>query len=115
MCDVILAGVSRPLSPLIDAAALAARLGDPALRVFDATAHISRPPGVKGLQVASGRPDYERAHIPGAAFVDLAGELSDPDAELPFTLPDAERFAAAAGRLSIGTDSEVVVYAHLPG
>ncbi|WP_157180593.1 MULTISPECIES: hypothetical protein [Protofrankia] len=49
-----------------------------------------------------------------AAFADLAGELSDPDAELPFTLPDAERFAAAAGWLGIGPDNEVV-YAHLPG
>ncbi len=114
MCNIILTGVSRPLSPLIDAAALAARLGDPGLRVLDATVHISWPPDVKGLQAASGRPDYERVHIPGAAFADLAGELSDPDVQLPFTLPDAERFAVAAGRLGIGPDNEVV-YAHLPG
>jgi thiosulfate/3-mercaptopyruvate sulfurtransferase len=61
--------------------------------------------------VRSGREDYERAHIPGAAFADIPGALSDPDSPFPFTLPAAERFAAAAGRLGIGPGTHVVVYA----
>lgn len=61
--------------------------------------------------MASGRPAYERAHIPGAAFADIPGELWDPESPLPFTLPPAERFAAAAGRLGIGPGTHVVVYA----
>src|SRR5690606_12529650 len=49
-------------------------------------------------------------HLPGAVFADLLEEFSAPDARFPFTRPDAARFAAAAGALGIGRDTDVVVY-----
>ena len=72
---------------------------------------LIRPAEGGPYTVRSGRPGYEQAHIPGAAFADIAGELSDPDSPFAFTLPAAERFAAAAGRLGIGSGAHVVVYA----
>jgi thiosulfate/3-mercaptopyruvate sulfurtransferase len=86
-------------------------LQDPSLRVFDATVELVRPPEGGPYTVRSGRESYERGHIPGATFADLAGELSDPDSRFPFTLPPADRFAAVAGRLGIGADTHVVTYA----
>src|ERR1700691_2078815 len=99
------------LPPLTDVEALAAVLDDPALRLFDATVNLIRPPEGGLYTVQSGRVKYDREHIPGAAFADLAAALSDPDSPFAFTLPSAERFAAAAGRLGIGDGTHVVVYA----
>ena len=99
------------LPPLTDVEALATVLDDPALRLFDATVNLIRPPEGGPYTVQSGRAEYERAHIPGAGFADIAGALSDPDSPLPFTLPTAERFAAAAGRLGIGDGTHAVIYA----
>ena len=99
------------LPPLIGAAALASHLRDPDLRVFDTTVELVRPPEGGPYTVRSGRREYEPAHIPGAGFADIAAELSDPDSPFAFTLPAAERFAAAAGRLGIGPGTHVVAYA----
>ena len=59
----------------------------------------------------SGRISYARAHIPGAGFADIPGALSDPASPFAFTLPAAEHFAAAIGRLGIGDGTHVVAYA----
>lgn len=99
------------LAPLIDVATLSAHLREPSLRLFDATVELIRPPEGGPYRVHSGREGYERGHIPGAAFADIPGALSDPDSPLAFTLPTAERFATAAGRLGIGPGTQVVVYA----
>jgi thiosulfate/3-mercaptopyruvate sulfurtransferase len=98
-------------APLADAEALAAHLGDPVLRIFDATVELVRPPEGGPYTVRSGRPAYQSAHIPGAAFADIPGELSDPSSPFPFTLPAADDFARAAGRLGIGPGVHVVAYA----
>jgi thiosulfate/3-mercaptopyruvate sulfurtransferase len=103
--------MAAELRPLVDAETLMARLDDAELRLFDASVRLVRPPGGGPYAVQSGRDGYLLEHIPGAAFADIPGELSDPDARFPFTLPPAELFAAAAGRLGIGPDSHVVVYA----
>lgn len=106
-------GVAAPL--LIDPAQLAARLDEPALRILDATVHLRRRDPTGPYVVESGLADYERAHIPGAAFADIAGAMSDPDSPNPFVLPAAERFAAAAGAVGIGPGSHVVAYSqHSP-
>ena len=61
--------------------------------------------------VRSGRPEWERAHIPGSRFADLVDELSDPDAALPFTLPLARALRARrSAALGVGDDTLVVAY-----
>ncbi len=106
-----LPAVPPALPALIDVATLDAHLADPSLRVFDATVELPRPAEGGPYTVVSGRPKYERAHIPGAVFADIPGELSDPGSPFAFTLPSPDHFAAAAGRLGIGPGTHVVVYA----
>ncbi|HZR94830.1 MAG TPA: rhodanese-like domain-containing protein [Gaiellaceae bacterium] len=64
-----------------------------------------------------GRELYRAAHIPGASFLDVDGDLADtsvPDAGR-HPLPSAERFAAAASRAGIGEGVTVVAYGSLGG
>ncbi len=104
-------GMDVPPRPLVSAAWLAERLGEPGLVVLDATAHLD-PPSAPGrpYDVRSGRADWQRAHIEGSRFADIPGELSDPDAAYPFTLPAPERFAMAIARLGVGDETVVVAY-----
>jgi len=88
---------------------LAERLGDPNLRIYDCTTHLLPHP-TKAYTVGSGREDYDKGHIPGADFLDLQEELSDPDSKFRFTFPSLELFAAAVGRHGLGDDTEVVLY-----
>ena len=92
---------------LVSPSWLADRLADRGLRVIDARFEIR--PGAGGrMQPTPGRSDYEEAHVPGAVFVDLMGDLAHPDAPLEILSP--ERFESLMSRLGIGNDSTVVVY-----
>jgi thiosulfate/3-mercaptopyruvate sulfurtransferase len=88
---------------------LARNLDDPDLRIFDVTVHL-RPATPGPYRIESGRADYETAHIPGAAFLDLARDLSDPNAPLPFTMPSADRLADALGAAGVARGRRVVAY-----
>ena len=102
------------LPPLASPEELLGLLGDEQLRIFDATVVLSREVAGGPYVVESGRPGYERAHIPGAAFADIPGELSDPASPFAFTVPTAEHFAAAIGRLGVADDDHVIAYSHGP-
>lgn len=88
------------MSPLVSAATLAARLGDADLRIVDGSWH---------LDGRDARLDFERAHIPGAVFLDLEA-VSDAASALPHMLPSPEAFGAIVGGLGIGVDDRIVVY-----
>jgi len=87
-------------SPLIQTADLAARLGEPGLRLVDASWH---------LDGRDGRPDFEAARLPGAVFFDLEAS-SDMDSPLPHMLPTPAAFAARMGGLGVSADDAIVVY-----
>lgn len=87
-------------SPLITTEDLADRLGDPNLRLVDASWH---------LDGRDGRPDFEAARLPGAVFLDLDAS-SDPDSPLPHMLPTSADFAARMGGLGISERDAIVVY-----
>lgn len=97
------------VSPLVSTEWLAAHLDDPKLRIIDASAHFSVSPA-GAIEVSSGRLDYSRAHIPGAVFVDLLVELSDPTSDLKHMLPDEAQFATQMGEFGVGDDDTVVIY-----
>jgi len=99
------------LPPLVSPEELRDALGDERVRAFDTTVFLHRAVGGGPYTVESGRISYARAHIPGAGFADIPGALSDPASPFAFTLPAAEHFAAAAGRLGIGDGTHVVAYA----
>jgi len=88
---------------------LARHFRDPDLRIFDVTVHL-RPATPGPYKIESGRSDYETAHIPGAAFIDLARDLSDTNAPLPFTMPPTDRLARALGAAGAERGKRVVAY-----
>src|SRR3954463_3184166 len=87
--------------PLVDVDWLSAELGEPSLRVVDCRWKLGEP--------GAGRSAYVAGHIPGAAFLDLDTDLSDPPGERGrHPLPDPARFAAAAPAAGIWGDGRVV-------
>ena len=91
---------------------LAAHLDDPDLRVFECTTYLRYETGTgRPYRVESGRADYDAGHIPGAAFLDLQGEISDPSSGFNFTMPAADDLAARLAARGIGAGTRVVLYA----
>lgn len=82
---------------------LAGHLGDPSVRVVDATWYM---PG----SGKNPRAEFVQRHIPGAVFMDI-DEVAEPDTHpIPHVVPTPDRFAAIAGAHGIGNDTQVVVY-----
>jgi thiosulfate/3-mercaptopyruvate sulfurtransferase len=102
----------RDPNALIDTATLAASLGDPSLRVFDCTTYLEPAPAGSGepYVAVAGRKTFEDGHVPGADFLDLQGEFSDPDTHLHFMMPPVARLEAAFGRRGVGPGTRVVLY-----
>jgi thiosulfate/3-mercaptopyruvate sulfurtransferase len=89
--------------PLVDVDWLRHELGDAGLRVVDCRWKLGQP--------GAGRTAYLEGHIPGASFLDLDTDLSDPPGERGrHPLPEASRFELAARAAGIGSDSRVVAY-----
>ncbi len=102
----------REPQALISTEALAGRLGEPDLRVFDCTTYLEAPPpGVDEPYIAvPGRKTFEEAHIPGADFLDLQGEFSRNDTRLRFMFPDVAQLEAAFGRHGVDAGKQLVLY-----
>lgn len=88
---------------------LAARLEHPSVRVVDMRYQVEAAcdGSFRGL---SGRKAYDQGHIPGAVFLDVIGDLADPEDEVPLSILRPGRFEALMSRLGIGNDCTVVVY-----
>jgi thiosulfate/3-mercaptopyruvate sulfurtransferase len=96
---------------LIQTEELARRMAAPALRIFDCTVYLK--PGPDGRYIAeSGRANYDQGHIPGAAFLDLQAELSNPRSKLRFTLPSLSTLTKAFAAKGVGHGTSVVLYSH---
>lgn len=88
--------------PLVTTEWLAAHLGEPDLKVVDATFYL---PHLK----RDARAEFAQAHVPGAVFFDVDA-VADHAIPLPHMLPDARAFADAVGALGIGGGDRVVAY-----
>jgi thiosulfate/3-mercaptopyruvate sulfurtransferase len=80
---------------LIEADELLKKLGNPNIRIFDATITDDV---------------YTQRHIPGAVYFDH-NRFSDTDSPYTCTILPEERLADAIGRAGISNDSEVILYA----
>lgn len=91
-------------SPLISAAELFAKLGDPNWLPIDCRFDLARPD--------SGEDAYRAAHIPGAIYAHLDRDLSAPITANTgrHPLPEAERFAATLSEWGVTADTKVVAY-----
>ena len=88
--------------PVVSAEWLAAHLGDPSVRIVDATVHL--PDTGRNAKA-----EYLQEHIPGAGFFDL-DLIADPANPLPRKFPPPEVFAREVGRLGIDNEMHVVAY-----
>ena len=87
-------------SPLISTAVLAARWGDPRVKIIDGSWHLDGRDGAE---------DYLAARIPGAVRFDLEA-VSDHTSALPHMLPTPEAFARSVGALGLSEDDTIVIY-----
>ncbi|MEQ8735684.1 MAG: sulfurtransferase [Rhodospirillaceae bacterium] len=94
---------------LIETADLDSILGSENLRLIDCNVVMGPKPG-GGYDIRSGKEDYEKAHIPGAVFLDFLSELSGAHPTLRFMMPTAEEFAEVVGAAGIGDEHRVVLY-----
>lgn len=88
------------LPPLISTQALSARLGQPDLKILDAS---------WWLDGRDARADFETVRLPGARFFDLEA-VSDRRSALPHMLPSLEDFSRAMGDLGLKETDHLVVY-----
>ncbi len=94
---------------LISPQALADKLGNDNLRLFDVSFYL-KPNPKGGMIPTSGQEVYDKEHIPGAAFLNQYDQLTDKNSPVGFTrLPDDELIQAFADA-GIGEDSDVVFY-----
>jgi thiosulfate/3-mercaptopyruvate sulfurtransferase len=102
----------RDPEALISTEQLAARLGQPDLRIYDCTTYLDpSPPGSdEPYVVRSGRAGFAQAHIPGADFLDLQGEFSESGTGLNFMMPATDHLVAAFGGHGLGDGARVVLY-----
>ncbi len=89
---------------------LSKHLSEPAVRVIDCTTHLPPRPDFSLYDVVPGLEDFEKARIPGAVFLDIDHDVSEPHPRLHFMLPEAAHFAGAMSRLGVSDDDLVVCY-----
>lgn len=84
-------------------------LGDPRLRIFDCTLEMKPQPVGRSLLV-SGRPDFDRAHLPGARYLSMFDELSAPHDSVPYGLPAAARVEQVMRAHGVNDGDTIVLY-----
>ncbi|NND89763.1 MAG: 3-mercaptopyruvate sulfurtransferase [Granulosicoccus sp.] len=87
--------------PLVSADWLHDHLGDPDIRVVDASWHMP-------ATGRNGQAEYLDAHIPSAVFFDL--DEHSAVSHLPHMMPSADTFATVVAGMGISESDQIVVY-----
>jgi len=97
---------------LVETSWLAEHLHEQHLRVVDMRGYVRtvESDGVQEAAYVGAREEYEKAHIPGAVYIDWTSDIVDPDDLIEAQVAPAERFAEVMGRLGIGDQQLVVAY-----
>jgi thiosulfate/3-mercaptopyruvate sulfurtransferase len=93
---------ARPRDGVASTEWLAGKLGDPRVKIADASWYLPQAN-------RDARAEYDAGHIPGAVFFDIDA-LSDHTSNLPHMLPSAEEFTAGMRALGINKNDFVVLY-----
>src|SRR5204863_1398250 len=87
---------------LVSPAWLSEHLGDPQVKVVDASWYLP-------AQNRDAKSEYLSGHIPGAVFFDIDA-IADHSTDLPHMLPVEAEFAKAAGALGLSETDTIIVY-----
>ncbi len=82
---------------------LQARLGEPDLRIIDATWYLPS-------EVRNAREEYEAGHLPGAVYLDLSTDLADLGASVRNSVASPDALARRLAQAGIGTCHQVFIY-----
>ncbi|WP_416898195.1 MAG: sulfurtransferase [Minwuia sp.] len=85
------------------------RLGRDGFRVIDAGVRFETKP-VGASTIHSLRDDWLKGHIPGAAWLHMVDDLSDPDGAYPFTIAPQAQIDRLMSSIGIRPDDTIVVY-----
>ena len=100
---------------LIETQWLEQHLDDSNIRIYDCTVNNSMNPDpeqgkTRPFVFEDDRANYNDKHIPGAGYMDILGDLSDPSSDLPMMAPSEQQFSAAMEKYGVSNDSLVVLY-----
>jgi thiosulfate/3-mercaptopyruvate sulfurtransferase len=87
---------------LVEVDDLLAAFDDPSIRIADVRWFLGEP--------ERGQLEYQRAHIPGAIFVDLDRDLAAAPGAGRHPLPDPTAFADRMGQLGFGDEHTIVIH-----
>lgn len=90
------------LKTLVSTDWLAGQLGEPDVRVLDASWYLP-------AQNRDPKAEFAEAHIPGARYFDI-DDVSDSNSDLPHMAPPVEKFMSRMRALGVGDGHRVVVY-----
>ncbi len=93
---------------LVDCNWLEKNLTLPNLRIFDCTVWL-KPQHNKIYKIFSGKPDYDKEHIPNSDFLDVL-ELSNKYSEYDFMMPDLQVFSNYMSLKGVGPHTHVILY-----
>lgn len=93
---------------LISSDWLEKKLYAPNLRIFDCTVWL-KPQYDKIYKILSGKPDYDKEHIPNSDFLDVL-ELSDKNSKYDFMMPNLELFSSIMSLKGVGPNTHVILY-----
>lgn len=97
------------MQQLVDAAWLEARPGRGDLCVLHCS--ITHTTGADGKpDYADGRAAWVESHIPGSQHVDLVGDLSDRNSEIPLMMPSLEQLKEVLEGVGVADGRQVVLY-----
>lgn len=100
------------VSPFITSQELFAAMQDDAARpvILDASYLLAKPAFDGDYRATDAADRFADGHLPGALYVDIQAQFSDPAGATHYTHPDAQAVADELARLGISRDTAVVVY-----
>lgn len=99
-----------PAAHLVSTEWLAARLGDPGVRIVDVRGHLQWEKRDQGTPWRNAKSDYDIAHVPGAVYLDFASDLVDLNDAVPLQVAPFSKLREVLGDKGIGDEHLVVAY-----
>ena len=105
----MIAGTETDMQQLVDGAWLEARLGREDLCILHCSiTHMTDEDGKPDY--GSGRSGWAEGHIPGSRHVDLVGDLSDKNADIPLMMPSLDQLRSALEAVGAADGRQIVLY-----